>query len=110
MGADHLARVIDQVFQEPPTPAESQADHTTLLEGLQAGVAARVAVLEAMGAQERWSILEEVDPSTVLRSPRHCGPEPNVTCPHDAASTPVRALWWRPRSLVGSLLARVGSA
>jgi hypothetical protein len=44
-GADHLARVVDHVFQRAPTPAESLADHMTLLQGLQAGVAARLAVL-----------------------------------------------------------------
>lgn len=44
-GPDHLARVIDHVFQEPPDPAESLAEHATLLQGLQAGVAARLAVL-----------------------------------------------------------------
>lgn len=44
-GADHLARVIDHVFQEVPTPADSLADHATVLQGLQAGVAARLAVL-----------------------------------------------------------------
>jgi hypothetical protein len=44
-GAEHLARVIDQVFQEAPTPAESLADHATLLQGLQSGVTARLAVL-----------------------------------------------------------------
>jgi hypothetical protein len=48
LGADHLARVIDQVFQTAPTPAESMADHATLLQGLQAGVAARLAVLGDM--------------------------------------------------------------
>jgi tetratricopeptide (TPR) repeat protein len=45
-GPDHLVQVIDQVFQELPTPAESLADHATLVEGLQAGVVARLAVLE----------------------------------------------------------------
>ena len=45
-GADHLARVIDQVFQQAPTPTESLAEHPTLLQGLQAGAAARLAVLE----------------------------------------------------------------
>jgi tetratricopeptide (TPR) repeat protein len=44
-GVDYLAQVIDQVFQQPPTPAESVADHATLLQGLQAGVAVRLAVL-----------------------------------------------------------------
>jgi hypothetical protein len=44
-GADHLARVIDQAFQHAPTPAESMADCATLLQGLQAGVAVRLAVL-----------------------------------------------------------------
>jgi hypothetical protein len=44
-GADHLARVIDHVFEKPQTPAESLAGHSTLLEGLQAGVAARLATL-----------------------------------------------------------------
>jgi hypothetical protein len=43
--ADHLARVIDHVFEKPPTPAESLTGHSTLLEGLQAGVAARLAAL-----------------------------------------------------------------
>jgi hypothetical protein len=43
--ADHLARVIDEVFQTAPTPAESLAEHPTLLQGLQAGVAGRLAVL-----------------------------------------------------------------
>jgi hypothetical protein len=42
---DHLARVIDQVFQKAPTPAESLADHATLLQGLHAGVAERLDVL-----------------------------------------------------------------
>jgi hypothetical protein len=32
-GVDHLAQVIDQVFQQPPTPAELVADHATLLRG-----------------------------------------------------------------------------
>jgi hypothetical protein len=45
-GAEYLARVIDQVFQMAPTPAESLADHSTLLQGLQAGVATRLAVLD----------------------------------------------------------------
>jgi TPR repeat protein len=45
-GADHLARVIDQVFQHGPTPDESLANHATLLQGLQAGVALRLTVLE----------------------------------------------------------------
>jgi hypothetical protein len=45
-GADHLARVIDQVFGQAPTPAESLTEHPTLLQGLQAGIAARLAVLE----------------------------------------------------------------
>jgi hypothetical protein len=44
--ADHLARVIDQVFQQAPTPADSLVEYPTLLQGLQAGVAARLAVLE----------------------------------------------------------------
>jgi hypothetical protein len=44
-GADHLARVIDQVFEKPPTPAESLAGQPTLLEGLQAGVVSRLAAL-----------------------------------------------------------------
>jgi hypothetical protein len=43
--ADHLARVIDHVFRATPTPAESLADRDTLLQGLQAAVAARLAVL-----------------------------------------------------------------
>jgi hypothetical protein len=45
-GPEHLARVIDQVFQQPPTPAEALADQATLLQGLQAGVAARLAPLD----------------------------------------------------------------
>jgi hypothetical protein len=45
-GPDHLARVIDQVFGQAPTPTESLAQHPTLLQGLQAGVAARLAVLD----------------------------------------------------------------
>ena len=44
-GIDQLAGVIDQVFQDAPTPAEALVDHATLLQGLQAGVAARLAVL-----------------------------------------------------------------
>jgi tetratricopeptide (TPR) repeat protein len=44
-GADHLARVIDQVFRQAPTPEESLAQQPTLLQGLHAGVAARLAVL-----------------------------------------------------------------
>jgi hypothetical protein len=36
-GADHLARVIDHVFQEPPRPAESLAEHATLLQGCRLG-------------------------------------------------------------------------
>jgi len=44
-GAEHLARVIDEVFQQPPMPVESLAEHPTLLEGLHAGVAARLAPL-----------------------------------------------------------------
>ena len=44
-GPDHLARVIDHVFQEAPTPAESLAAQATLLQGLQARVTARLAVL-----------------------------------------------------------------
>jgi hypothetical protein len=45
-GPDHLARVIDQVFQAAPTPDVAFAEHPTLLEGLQAGVAARLALLD----------------------------------------------------------------
>jgi hypothetical protein len=45
-GAEHLARIIDHVFQQAPTPAESLAEHATLLEGLQARVAARLDVLD----------------------------------------------------------------
>jgi hypothetical protein len=45
-GAEYLARVIDQVFQKAPAPDESVTEHTTLLEGLQAGVVGRLAVLE----------------------------------------------------------------
>ena len=44
--ADHMVRVIDQVFGKAPTPAESLAEGDTLLEGLQAAVAARLAVLD----------------------------------------------------------------
>jgi hypothetical protein len=44
-GAEHLERVIDEVFQQPPAPDESLAEHPTLLEGLQASVAARLAPL-----------------------------------------------------------------
>jgi hypothetical protein len=44
-GPDHLARIIDHVFQEPLDPAESLAEHATLLQGLQAGMTARLAVL-----------------------------------------------------------------
>jgi hypothetical protein len=43
--SDHLAHVIDHVFGEAPTPAEALATQATLLEGLEAGVAARLAVL-----------------------------------------------------------------
>jgi tetratricopeptide (TPR) repeat protein len=42
---EHLARVIDQVFQQPPTPAEAMAGQVTLLQGLQQAVATRLAVL-----------------------------------------------------------------
>jgi tetratricopeptide (TPR) repeat protein len=45
-GPVHLARVIDQVFQEAPTPAEALAAHVTLLESLQARVTARLAILD----------------------------------------------------------------
>jgi hypothetical protein len=45
-GADHLARVIDQVFKGTPTPDESLTEHTTLLQGLQTGVVSRLAVLD----------------------------------------------------------------
>jgi hypothetical protein len=48
-GADHLARVIDQVFQQTPTPAESLAGPVMLLEGLQAGIAGQLAVLDDAG-------------------------------------------------------------
>lgn len=44
--ADHLARVIDQVFQQAPTSPESLARYPMLLQGVRAGVAARLAVLE----------------------------------------------------------------
>jgi tetratricopeptide (TPR) repeat protein len=44
-GADHLARVIDHVFQVP-VPAESLTLGVTLLQGLQAAVAAQLAVLD----------------------------------------------------------------
>jgi tetratricopeptide (TPR) repeat protein len=44
-GADHLARVIDQVFQRTPTPTESLPGHATLLQGLKAGLGARLAIL-----------------------------------------------------------------
>jgi TPR repeat protein len=43
--AEYLAQVIDQVFQQPPMPAESLAGYPTLLQGLQAEVGARLAVL-----------------------------------------------------------------
>jgi hypothetical protein len=43
--AQHLARVIDQVFELAPTTAGFPVDQATLLQGLQAGVAARLAVL-----------------------------------------------------------------
>lgn len=46
VGAEHLARIIDEVFQQPPTPTESLVEHATLLEGLRAGVGARLAVLD----------------------------------------------------------------
>ena len=45
-GADHLARVIDQVFQQTAAPAESLAEYPTMLEGLEAGVAGQLAVLD----------------------------------------------------------------
>jgi hypothetical protein len=45
-GPEHLTRVIDQVFQQAPTPAEALAGHASLLQGLQAGVAARLAALD----------------------------------------------------------------
>jgi hypothetical protein len=45
-GAEHLARVIDQVFQQPQAVEESLTGHPTLLQGLQAGVIARLAVLD----------------------------------------------------------------
>ena len=45
-GADHLARVINQVFQQTPAPAESLAEYPTLLEGLEAGVAGQLTVLD----------------------------------------------------------------
>jgi hypothetical protein len=45
-GAKHLARVIDQVFQQPQAVEESLTAHPTLLQGLQAGVIARLAVLD----------------------------------------------------------------
>jgi hypothetical protein len=45
-GADHLARVIDQVFQQAPTPTESLAGYPTLLQGLQTGVTARLVALD----------------------------------------------------------------
>jgi tetratricopeptide (TPR) repeat protein len=44
-GSDHLARVIDHVFQQAPSPAESLVGQDTLLLGLQARVAGRLAVL-----------------------------------------------------------------
>jgi tetratricopeptide (TPR) repeat protein len=44
-GADHLARVVDQIFKQPPTPEESLTGQPTLLQGLQAGVAVRLVVL-----------------------------------------------------------------
>jgi hypothetical protein len=44
-GADHLVRVIDQVFQDAPTPMESLAGHATLLLGLKSEVSARLAIL-----------------------------------------------------------------
>jgi tetratricopeptide (TPR) repeat protein len=44
-GADHLARVIDQVFQRTPTPMESLPGHATLLQGLKTGLGARLAIL-----------------------------------------------------------------
>ena len=43
---EHLARIIDRVFRQAPTPAESLTDHATLLQGMHAGVAARLTVLE----------------------------------------------------------------
>jgi uncharacterized protein len=43
-GSDNLARVIDHVFKNP-VPAESLTVHATLLQGLQAGVAAQLDVL-----------------------------------------------------------------
>jgi hypothetical protein len=45
-GAEHLARVIDQVFQQPQAVEESLTGHPTLLQGLQAGVIVRLAVLD----------------------------------------------------------------
>jgi hypothetical protein len=45
LGADHLARVIDHVFRTTPMTAESFAGRATLLQGLQIGVAAHLAVL-----------------------------------------------------------------
>ena len=44
--ADHLARVINKVFQQTPAPAESLAEYPTLLEGLEAGVAGQLTVLD----------------------------------------------------------------
>jgi hypothetical protein len=40
--ADHLSRVIDQVFRQTPAPAE----YPTMLEGLEAGVAGQLTVLD----------------------------------------------------------------
>ena len=45
LGADHLARVIDHVFRTTPMTAKSFAGRATLLQGLQIGVAAHLAVL-----------------------------------------------------------------
>src|SRR4051794_24052606 len=44
-GAEHLARVIDHVFQTPPSPSESLSKRDSLLEGLYAAVAVRLAAL-----------------------------------------------------------------
>ena len=60
VGASHLARVIDQVFRPAATTAVSLTDHVTLLEGLQEGVAGRLAVLENADITETGQSSAEV--------------------------------------------------
>jgi tetratricopeptide (TPR) repeat protein len=69
--SDHLAHVIDHVFGEAPTPAEALATQATLLEGLEAGVAARLAVLgeaEITGTGQSSAELLGVDVTAVTES------------------------------------------